>query len=394
MARTIAFTSGKGGVGKTNLCANLAVHLAGQGYRVCVFDADLGTANINILFGQSPRKTIADVIVRGAALSEVIITDCFGIDIIPGSSGLEELANLDGLRLQSLIEVFSALEGYDFILFDTGAGVAKTVVAFCLAASEIILVMTPEPTSLLDAYALLKILCMNGLDRPVRVVVNGCRDGGMGRQAYARFQKVVDTYLCVDLHPLGQIGHDFRVSDAVRRQRPFVSLYPDSAAAHAVRTLAHNLLRSVPDGEAASPGITSFWKQCLGVFQNRLITGLAAGHGKLVKRTARRFPLSLEARYGFNGQARDMCRLSDISRDGMAIRIRKNAADLRGTVHLAIDFPSSPEPIRSTLQVRWATPVDPHDDFACRAGGVLADIDASSKIRLLEYAYTSWFQKV
>ncbi|MEI6127416.1 MAG: AAA family ATPase, partial [Pseudomonadota bacterium] len=128
MAKTITVTSGKGGVGKTNLSANLSMQLAAQGYRTCIFDADLGLANINILFGMYPEKTIEDVIVKGVPLHDVIIKNYHGIDIIPGSSGVENIANLDSQNIEYLIKSFSVLEEYDYVFFDTSAGVSKSVV--------------------------------------------------------------------------------------------------------------------------------------------------------------------------------------------------------------------------------------------------------------------------
>ena len=134
MARTITVTSGKGGVGKTNLSTNLSLHLAALGHRTCVFDADLGLANINILLGLYPEHTLEDVILNEQPLSSIIIRNHLGIDIIPGSSGVEKIANIDSEHVDALIKSFSLLEDYDFLLFDTSAGVSKNVVSFCLSS--------------------------------------------------------------------------------------------------------------------------------------------------------------------------------------------------------------------------------------------------------------------
>jgi flagellar biosynthesis protein FlhG len=269
MARTITITSGKGGVGKTNLSANLSVQLAAQGKRACIFDADLGLANINILFGFYPEKTIEDVILGEATLGQVIIKNYHGIDIIPGSSGVEKIANSEPQQIERLIQSFAALNAYDFLFFDTSAGVSRNVVSFCLASSEIILVITPEPTSLTDAYALLKILCANGLKSTVRIVVNHCKDTAVARQTYGRFKDVTRKYLSVDIQPLGFIVADPKISFAVKRQQPFITLYPDTTASKCIKAIAQNLMQQKQDAFAL-PTVESFWQQFITRFTGQL----------------------------------------------------------------------------------------------------------------------------
>lgn len=269
MARTITITSGKGGVGKTNLSANLSVQLASQGQRTCIFDADLGLANINILFGIYPEKTIEDVILGDATLGQVIIKNHHGIDIIPGSSGVEKIANSEPQQIEQLIKSFAALNAYDFLFFDTSAGVSRNVVSFCLASSEIILVITPEPTALTDAYALLKILCANGLKSTVRVVVNHCKDTTVARQTYGRFKDVTRKYLSVDLQPLGFIVADSKISFAVKRQQPFIKLYPDTIASKCIKAIALNLMLQKQDAFTL-PTVESFWQQFIARFTGQL----------------------------------------------------------------------------------------------------------------------------
>jgi len=269
MARTITITSGKGGVGKTNLSANLSVQLARQGKRACIFDADLGLANINILFGIYPEKTIEDVVLGEATLGQVIIKNHHGIDIIPGSSGVEKIANSEPQQIERLIMSFAALNAYDFLFFDTSAGVSRNVVSFCLASSEIILVITPEPTSLTDAYALLKILCANGLKSTVRVVVNHCKDTTVARQTYGRFKDVTKKYLSVDLQPLGFIVADPKISFAVKQQQPFITLYPDTIASKCIKAIALNLMQQKQDDFTLST-VESFWQQFIARFTGQL----------------------------------------------------------------------------------------------------------------------------
>ena len=171
MTRTITITSGKGGVGKTNLSLNLALELARLGHHTCLFDADFGTANVNILLGISPRYDIKDVISKDKVLNEIIIAEGEKIDLLPGSSGVEEMANLSSEQIDGLLSSMSAMEEYDYLLIDTAAGISKNVVSFCLASSEVVLVITHEPTSLTDAYALLKVLAANDFN----VIITGRR---------------------------------------------------------------------------------------------------------------------------------------------------------------------------------------------------------------------------
>jgi len=191
MARVITITSGKGGVGKTSISLNLSLQLASQGYRVSLFDADLGLANISILTGIYPEKNLEAVINGDAELKDIIIENYQGIDIIPGSSGVKKIAELTEKQAYSLIKSFFDLDDYDFFIFDTSAGISSQVLSFCMASNEIILVVTPEPTSLTDAYALLKILSKNRYLNAINIVINQVKSRKSAKTAYSQyFQKL------------------------------------------------------------------------------------------------------------------------------------------------------------------------------------------------------------
>ncbi len=279
MTRTITITSGKGGVGKTNLSANLSLQLSASGKRTCLFDADLGLANINLLFGLYPEHNIEDVITGRKPLAEIIIKNYAGIDIIPGSSGVEKIAELDSSGIEKLVKSFSMLSEYDFLIFDTSAGVSKNVLSFCLASSEIIIIITPEPTSLTDAYALLKILSFNGLASPVKIVVNQCKNTSIAKQTYLKFKEVAKKYLSIDLQPLGVVLEDSKITEAVKFQQPFISRFPDTIASKCIKAIANNILNN-KTGISETYNLESFWKRCIDIFKSPVINLKNSGDTK------------------------------------------------------------------------------------------------------------------
>lgn len=273
MNRIITVTSGKGGVGKTNISANLGIELALQGNRVCLFDADLGLANINVILGLYPDATIDDVILRKKPISEVIIRDFHGIDIVPGSSGVEKIANANPGDTEHLVESLASLTDYDYLLLDTSAGISKNVVSFCLASSEILLVITPEPTSLTDAYALLKILMLNGFQGRVFVVINQCADTTVAKTTYTRFKNAVHNFQSVHMQPLGVVLRDDLIADAVRKQCPFLIEHPNAIASRCIRVLAKNLQSNQVEAFNAI-STESFWQRFVQHFTGHLnLTG-------------------------------------------------------------------------------------------------------------------------
>ena len=269
MGRTITITSGKGGVGKTNISLNLALYLSSQGYRICLFDADLGLSNINILLGLQPDYDLSDVILRGRNLEDTVISVREGVDILPGSVGLEEMANLQADRLQAVIESLSELNEYDFLLLDTSAGISQNVISFCLASSEVVLVTAPEPTSLTDSFALLKVLMLNGFTGEAMVVINQCKGPVVAAPVYKKFRTAAMKHLNVDVPALGVIHQDAKVAEAVKQQRPFLSLYPDSNAAKCIRHIGKRLLQAGAD-HVKEVDMTGFWSRCLQLISSPL----------------------------------------------------------------------------------------------------------------------------
>ncbi len=261
MARIITITSGKGGVGKTSISLNLSLAFAADGFKVCLFDADLGLANVNILTGIYPKKDLEAVISGQSSLNDILIRNYQGIDIIPGSSGVEKLADLTRTETGTLISAFLDLEAYDFFIFDTSAGISSQVLSFCMASHEIILVVTTEPTSLTDAYSMLKVLSKNSYDCPVKVIVNQVTSGKAARKAYARLKQTVGRFLSAKIEPLGIIASDKNVRASVISQTPFFIIFPDTAASRCIAAIAEKLINS--QAKTVDMPLEIFWDTCL-----------------------------------------------------------------------------------------------------------------------------------
>lgn len=265
MARIITITSGKGGVGKTSISLNLSLSLASRGYRVCLFDADLGLANVNILTGIYPKQDLIHVIDGDAELGDILIKNYQGIDIIPGSSGVEQLADLEPEQTQRLIQAFLDLEDYDYFIFDTSAGISSQVLSFCMASHEIILVATCEPTSITDAYSMLKTLSKQGYKNPVKILLNQVKTGKSAKSTYAQLKETVRRFLNIKLEPLGIVGWDKRVRMAVISQNPFVLLFPETLASKCIRAVTEKVIEKAY--HAPDTPLEIFWDTCLRYFE-------------------------------------------------------------------------------------------------------------------------------
>ena len=241
--RTIAITSGKGGVGKTHLTTNLALALAQRKQRVLVFDADLGLANVDIAMGLLPRYNLMHVLHGEMTLEEIIVKGPLGVSIIASGSGIRELANLtDEARGRLLSALASLKAGYDYLLIDTSAGLSRNVLGFVLAADEALVVTTPEPTALLDAYSMIKVVFQEDPHAQVRLIVNIVRDEKEAREVSDKLTVLAHRFLNASISPLGYVVRDHHVGEAVREQDPLLMLYPGAPASRCIQTLAAQLL--------------------------------------------------------------------------------------------------------------------------------------------------------
>lgn len=248
ITRVISFTSGKGGVGKTNSVVNVGVSLAQQGRSVLILDADLGLANVDVMLGLTPHHTLYDVVEGRRSLEDVILDGPEGTSIIPAASGVESICNLSSEQRYALMQAIEEVAGrFDYLLIDTRAGISPDVMHFNTAAAEVVCVITADPTSLTDAYALIKILVRNYKERSVSILVNNISAGSHGEieaeamQAYTRLASSVHRFLNkeqVELKYLGYVPADKSVSEAIRNQKAVMQLFPSSSASRALNKIA------------------------------------------------------------------------------------------------------------------------------------------------------------
>ncbi len=237
--RVIAVTSGKGGVGKTNVSVNLSVALSDAGRKVMLLDADLGLANVDVLLGLHPECNLSHVIDGQRTLEEVIIKGPSDIMVVPASSGVKRLAELNTMENAGLIRAFSELNhDVDTLVIDTAAGINESVTSFSRAAQEVVVVVCDEPASITDAYALIKVLSCEYDIQHFRVLANQVQSAQEGRELFSKISRVTDRYLDITLEFMGIVPQDDYLRKAVRKQRAVVQAYPRSRASMAFKTLA------------------------------------------------------------------------------------------------------------------------------------------------------------
>ena len=261
--RVLAITSGKGGVGKTAVVANTAVLLARMNKKVLILDADLGLANIDVVFGLAPEKNLTHFFSGEMELDSILADGPAGIKILPAGSGIQRFTRLDSQQKMRLLDALDSMHNdFDIVLIDTEAGISENVTYFNTAAQEILVVTTPEPTAITDAYALMKLLSSQYHEKHFYLIVNCVRSEDEALQVFRKLTMVSDRYLDISIDYLGSIPTDRQMVDAIREQQVIVDLFPTSKVSMAfeslVRTIADEPQHLEPKGS-----IQFFWKRLL-----------------------------------------------------------------------------------------------------------------------------------
>lgn len=269
-ARVLAVTSGKGGVGKSNTTVNLAIALAGMGARVVVLDADLGLANVEVLLGLNSLHNLQHVINGEKTIAQILVKGPGGIEVVPGSSGIMKIADLNSAARQSVLTGLRDLQELaDFVIIDTMAGIGQNAVAFASAADEILLVTTPEPSSIVDGYAMIKTLYALRDDSVIRLMINMAATEAQAKAVANKLSMVAQQYLSRRLNYLGWVPRDPHVSQAVMQTRPFLLQYPTAPASKCIQEVAERIMRQRPDvSQARGNGFLRRFAQAFGLAGN------------------------------------------------------------------------------------------------------------------------------
>ena len=261
-AKIITITSGKGGVGKSNFVVNMGITLHKKGKKVLIFDADIGMGNDDVLVGVLPRYNVFDLL-EGKDINEVVVEGPYGINLLPGGSGINYIENLEEKERLAFIEKLTSLDEYDYIFIDTGAGINKNVLAFIACSEETIVITTPEPTSLTDAYSLIKATDHFKLTDTANVIVNRAFSIKDGEETYNKLKRAVDKFLTIKINYLGSISEDRKLVEGVRAQVPFTILYPKCDASRSIERISNKL---IGDASVENMGAEGLFKKLFSLF--------------------------------------------------------------------------------------------------------------------------------
>lgn len=267
-ARVITVTSGKGGVGKSNISVNLAIQLQKQGKKVVIFDADFGLANVEVIFGILPKYNILDLIFNQMSIFDVLTEGPMGIRFLSGGSGIGQLMNLSSNQIEYLVKQLEILDEHaDIIIIDTGAGISEAVLAFAFVSEEVLIVTTPEPTAITDAYALIKSICNSPQFIQIKpkmcLIVNKSRSVAESQDVFEKLNKVTEKFLNMSLIKLGHLPDDRALVDAVIERKPFSIIYPHAPITKGIEGIAHAMVdeNTAPIVEKQSRGLSSIFSR-------------------------------------------------------------------------------------------------------------------------------------
>jgi len=270
--RIVTVSGGKGGVGKTSITANMAVALAKTGVRVGIFDADMGLANIDIMLGVFPKKNLADVLINGENIEDIILQCPQNVKLIPASSGIEELSYLSDALWNSLInQLYAACSQFDVLFIDTAAGIGKNVINFVLASQELILVTTPEPTALADTYAMIKIINKKMQARNVSILINKAEKEEEAVEVYKRFEKLITKSMSIVPTFLGWVPMDKNLGASIMKRQVVVNMMPQSPSSQAISSTAKKWYENVPP-HGTTGNIKIYFKRVKNLMQKSAFT--------------------------------------------------------------------------------------------------------------------------
>jgi flagellar biosynthesis protein FlhG len=270
--RVISVTSGKGGVGKSTLSVNLGIAIGRLGKRVLLLDGDLGLANVNVLMGIIPEHNIYEVMKGKKKIRDIIISTSFGIDIIAGANGISQLANLSDTARETFLEQLGGLTGYDVLLIDTGAGVGANVLGLVMPADEIVVVTTPEPTAITDAYGMIKSIVANGQEKIIKLIVNRVPSAIEAKRVSDRLASISAQFLKTEIDCIGFVFEENLVQKSIRSQRPHVVQYPGSKSSACMNHIAARLMNTNVKDEP--DGIMAFFRRVMGFGEEKNVGAL------------------------------------------------------------------------------------------------------------------------
>ena len=259
-ARVIAITSGKGGVGKTSIVANLGYAFAKMGKKVLILDADLGLGNLDVLLGLAPKYNLSHVIMGEKKIEEILVEGPGKMKILPASSGIQELTHLTReQKIQMFTQLDDLIDSVDILFIDTAAGISPNVMDFNATAQEIVVVVSPEPTSITDAYALMKVLSLKYSGKVCKLLVNKTTRPDEGREVFRQLHLVTDRFLDITSEYLGSILYDEKVTKGVKKQKIVSELYPDAQASRCFKDLVRKIAH-MPPANLPKDGRNLFWQ--------------------------------------------------------------------------------------------------------------------------------------
>lgn len=266
-SKIITISSGKGGVGKSNIVVNLAIALSDMGNKVLIFDADMGMSNDHLLIGKNPKYNVFDIVYKGMDIRETILEGPCGIHLISGGTSLNKIDTLSEEERKIFLEKVFSLNEYDFVLIDTGAGVNKNILSFIACSDEFIVVTTPEPTALTDAYSLVKVIKHFEIKNSAHLIVNKVFNKNEGILTYEKFSTVVKKFLNIHVEFLGYIYEDKKLVESVRSQVPVYVKFPNSNFSFCIKSVSKKIMEIMQmQNDEEEVGIQRFFKKLFNLF--------------------------------------------------------------------------------------------------------------------------------